>query len=76
MQSSLTIHYLLIVSQTVVVRESGEIMYEKVSVSPRPPPTISFKVKWIKDFDSEVAGGSEGSQQTQPKTRNPIIKNG
>ena len=60
----------------VVVRESGEIMYEKVSVSPRPPPTISFKVNWIKEFDSEVVGGCECSQQTQPKTRNPINKNG
>ena len=27
----------------VVVMESGEIIYEKVYVSPRPPPTISFK---------------------------------
>ena len=56
--------------------ECGEVIYEKVSVSPRPPPTISFKVNWIKEFGPEVAGGSEGSQQTQPKTRNPIIKNG
>ena len=72
----LTIHSQRIVSQKVVVRESGEIMFEKVFVSPRPPPTSSFKVNWIKEFDSEVAGGSESSQQTQPKTRNPIIKNG
>ena len=28
----------------VVVMESGEIIYEKVYVSPRPPPKISFKI--------------------------------
>ena len=39
----------------VVVMESGEITYEKVYVSPRPPPTISFKDDWMKELDSEVA---------------------
>ena len=29
----------------VVVMESGEIKYERVRVSPRPPPKISFKEK-------------------------------
>ena len=47
--------------------ESGEIIHEKVYMSPRPPPKISFKVNWMKELDSEVAGSS-------PK--NPIIKNG
>ena len=32
----------------VVVMESGEIIYEKVSLSPRPPPKISFKDNWMK----------------------------
>ena len=53
----------------VVVMESGEIIYEKVYVSPRPPPTISFKDDWMKELDSEVAGGSEDSKQIQPKPK-------
>ena len=56
--------------------ESGEIIYEKVYASRRPPPKISFKDNWMKELDSEVAGGSEDSQQIQPKSKNPIIKNG
>ena len=57
----------------VVVMESGEIIYEKVYVSPRPPPTISFKDNWMKELDSEVAGSSKDTQRIQPKP-NPIIK--
>ena len=53
--------------------ETGEITNEKVYVSPRPPPTISFKDNWMKEWGSEVAGGSEDSQQTQPKIKNPIV---
>ena len=54
----------------VVVMESGEIICEKVYASPRPPPKISFKDDWMKELDSEVAGGSEDSQQIQPKSKN------
>ena len=43
----------------VVVMESGEIIYEKVYVSPRPPPTISFNDNWMKELDSEVAESSK-----------------
>ena len=40
-----------------------------------PPSKISFKDKWMKDLDSEVAGSS--NDPTNPtKTKNPIIKNG
>ena len=53
----------------VVVMESGEIIYEKVYASPRPPPKISFKDNWMKELGSEVAGGSEDSQLTQPKSK-------
>ena len=56
--------------------ETGEIMYQKVYVSPQPPPKISLKHDWMKDLGLEVAGGSEDSQQTQPKIQNPIIKHG
>ena len=56
--------------------ETGEIIYEKVYASPRPPPKISFKDNWMKEFGSEVAGGSEDSQQTQRKIQNPIVTMG
>ena len=49
--------------------ESGEIISEKVYASPRPPPKIFFKDNWMKELDSEVAGGSEDSQQIQPKSK-------
>ena len=53
----------------VVVMESGEIKNEKVYVSPRPPPKISFKDNWMKEFDSEEAGSSKDSQRIQPKLK-------
>ena len=59
-----------------IMMESGEIIYEKVYASPRPPPKTSFKDDWMKELDSEVAGGSEDSQQIQPKTKNPIVRTG
>ena len=58
----------------VVVMKLGEIIYQKVYVSPRPPPKISYKDNWMCDLDSEVAGSSKDTQ-TNP-TKNPIIKNG
>ena len=66
--SSFTIPSHSIVSPKVVVMESGEIIFEKVYVSSRPPPTISFKDNWMKELDSEVAG----KQQRLPTK----IKNG
>ena len=56
--------------------ESGEIIYEKVYASPRLPPKISFKDSWMKELGSEIAGGGKDSQQTQPKTKNPIVRPG
>ena len=46
--------------------ETGEIIYEKVYESPRPPPKISLRDNWMKELGSEVAGQAESSQ-TQPK---------
>ena len=57
-----------------IMMETGEIIFENVYASPRPPPKISFKDNWKKEFGSEVAGGSEDSQQTQPKIKNPIVR--
>ena len=35
--------------------ETGEIIYEKVYESPRPPPKISLRNDWMKELGSEVA---------------------
>ena len=56
--------------------ESGEIMYEKEYVSPRPPPTISFKEDWMKELDSEVAGSSRETQRIQPKPKTQLSRTG
>ena len=42
-----------------IMMETGEIIHEKVYASPRPPPKISLKGNWMKELDSEVAGGGE-----------------
>ena len=55
---------------------TGDIIYEEVHASPRPPPKISFKDNWMKELGSEVAGGGEDSQQTQRMTKNPIVRTG
>ena len=49
--------------------ESGEITNEKVFVSPRHPPKISFKDNWMKELDSEVAGSNKYTQRIQPKPK-------
>ena len=59
---------------TVVVMESGEIIYEKVYVSPRPPPKISFKDNWMQELDSEVAESSKDSQRIKPKPKTQLSR--
>ena len=58
----------------VVVLASGEVIYEKVYVSPRPPPTISFKDSWMKELDSELAGSSKDTQRIQPKLKTQLSR--
>ena len=60
----------------VVVMESGEIIFEKVYMLPRPPPKISFKDTWLKELDSEVAGSSEDTQRIQPKSKTQLSRTG
>ena len=55
--------------------ETGEIIYEKVYESPRPPPKISLKHDWMKELCSEVARQAESSQPNQPNP-NPIHRTG
>ena len=58
----------------VVRMETGEVIYEKVYESPRPPPKISLKDDWMTVLGSEVAQRPEGqvvlevksSQSNQP----------
>ena len=56
--------------------KSGDIMYEKVYASPLPPPKISLKHDLMKELGSEVAGGGNDSQQTQPKTKIQLLEQG
>ena len=51
-----------------MMESGGKILYEIVYASPRPPSKISVKGNWMKELDSEIAGGSEDSQQFQPKS--------
>ena len=53
-----------------------EVIYEKVYASPLRPPKISFRDNWMNELGSEVAGGGEDSQQTQPKTKNSVVRTG
>ena len=59
-----------------IMMGTGEIIYEKVYVSPRSPPTISLKDNWMEEVGSEVVGGGWDFQQTQPQTKNPIVRTG
>ena len=54
----------------------GEIIYQKVFASTRPPPKISFQDNWMKEVGSEVAGDDANSQQIQRKTKNPVVRTG
>ena len=54
--------------------DSEEIINQKVYVSPRPPPTISYKDNWMKELDSEVAGSSKDTQRTQPKPKTKLSR--
>ena len=71
----------------VVRLKTEEVLYEKVYMSPRPPPKISLKHEWTRELGSKVARQPEGEvarqtegevarqakifQPTQP-TPNPI----
>ena len=72
----------------VVRMETGEVIYEKVFMSPRPPLKISLKHEWKRELGSEHAQRSEvgqlsGSfQSNQPilnpnreRTKRPVIRN-
>ena len=49
----------------VVRLKTGEVLYEKVYMSPRPPPKISLKHEWKRELFSEVARQPEGEVARQ-----------
>ena len=67
--------------------ETGEVIYEKVYMSPRPPPKISLKHEWKRELGShhtqrpEVEQQSRSFQSNQPilnpsreRTGRPVVK--
>ena len=48
--------------------ESGEVTYEKVHASPRPPPKISLKHDWKRELGSEVIQRPDGQVAQQSKS--------
>ena len=63
----------------VVRLKTGEVLYEKAYMSPRPPPKISLKHEWTGELGSKVARQPEGEVARQAKffqpaqpTPNPI----
>ena len=55
----------------VVRMETGEVIYEKVYASPRPPPKIYLKHDWMKELGSEVVRQPEGEVARQEKFFQP-----
>ena len=61
----------------VVRMKTGEVLYEKVYMSLRPPPKISLKHEWKRELGSDHAQRAEvgqlsGSFQSNQPTLNPI----
>ena len=52
----------------VVRMETGEVMYEKVFMSPRPPPKISLRHDWKREVGSEHAQRPEGQVVKQSRS--------
>ena len=55
-----------------IVMKSEEIIYQRVYVSPRPPPKISYKDNWMCDLDSDIAGSSKDTRRIEPKSKTQL----
>ena len=55
--------------------ETGEVLYDKVYMSPRPPPKISLKHEWKRESGSEHAQRSEVGQLSRSFQSNQPILN-
>ena len=51
----------------VVRLKTGEVLYEKAYMSPRPPPKISLRHDWTKELSSKVDRQQEGEVARQPE---------
>ena len=51
----------------VVTLKTGEVLYEKAYMSPRPPPKISLRHDWTKELGSKVDRQPEGEVTRQPE---------
>ena len=58
----------------VVRMEIGEVIYEKVYMSPRPPPKISLKHEWKRELGSEHAQRSDVGQLSRSFQSNQPIR--
>ena len=56
--------------------KSEEIIFQKVYVSPRPPPTISYKDIWTCTLDSDVARSSKDIQRLELKPNTQLSSTG
>ena len=59
-----------------IVMKSEEIIYQKVYVSPRPPPTIPYKDSWTCDLHSDVARSSKDIQRIELKPNTQLSSTG
>ena len=59
----------------VVRMETGEVLYEEVHTTPRPPPKISLKHEWKRELGSEHAQRPEVGQLSRRFQSNQPILN-
>ena len=59
-----------------IVMKSEEIIDQKVYVSLRPPPKVSFKDNFTCDLVSDVARSSKDTQRIQPKPKTQLSSTG
>ena len=55
--------------------KTGEVLYEKVYMSPRPPPKISLKHEWKRELGSHHAQRAEAGQLSRSFQSNQPILN-
>ena len=67
MQSSFKLTLPAYCISKVVVMESGEIIFEKAYMSPRPPPKISFRHDWTKELGSKDVRQPQEEVARQPR---------
>ena len=59
----------------VVSLKTGKVLYEKVCMSPRPPPEISLRHEWTKELGSKVVRQPEGEAARQAQFFQPTPTN-